>query len=50
MVGEVGIEPTQRKAKDLQSSPALQLRRSPKNTHITKAPVPGTQIRVGSVS
>ena len=30
MVGEVGIEPTQREAKDLQSSPALQLRRSPK--------------------
>lgn len=35
MVGEVGIEPTQRKAKDLQSSPTLQLRRSPKNKGIS---------------
>ena len=29
MVGEVGFEPTQPEATDLQSAPTLQLRRSP---------------------
>ena len=34
-VGVVGFEPTQLKATDLQSAPALQLRRTPENNNIS---------------